>query len=76
MFCKYKNALGIPGKGAHTHVLGFAVMDITMTIVGGALLAYIFKWSYLWTILILFLLGILLHRLFCVRTTLDKALFN
>jgi len=81
MFCKYKNALGIPGKGAHTHILGtrdigFAIMDITMTIVGGALLAYIFKWSYFWTILILFLLGIVLHRLFCVRTTLDKALFN
>lgn len=76
MFCKYKNALGVPGKGAHIHVLGFAIMDITMTIVGGALLAYIFKWSYLWTILILFLLGIALHRLFCVRTTLDKALFN
>jgi len=76
MFCKYKNALGIPGKGVHTHVIGFAIMDITMTIVGGALLAYIFKWSYFWTILILFLLGIALHRLFCVRTTLDKALFN
>jgi hypothetical protein len=68
-------------KGAHTHVIGtrvigFAIMDVTMTVLGGALLAYIFKWSYLWTILILFLLGILLHRLFCVRTTLDKALFN
>jgi hypothetical protein len=76
MFCNYKNALGIPGKGIHFHVFGVAIMDVIMTILSGALLAYLFKWNYLWTIIILFLLGIILHRLFCVKTTLDKALFQ
>jgi hypothetical protein len=51
-------------------------MDVIMTIIGGALLAYLFKLSYLWTIVILFLLGIILHRAFCVQTTIDKALFK
>ena len=62
--CQYKNALGIPDKGVHFHLFGIAVMDVIMTIIGGALLAYIFKWNYFWTIIILFILGIILHRLF------------
>jgi len=74
--CKYKNALGVPGQGVHFHVFGIAIVDCIMTIVGGALLAYLFKWSYFWTILILFILGIVLHRVFCVITTLDQALFK
>lgn len=74
MFCNYKNALGIPGQGIHFHVFGIAIMDVIMTIVGGAFLAYLFKLNYLWTILIFFLLGIVLHRLFCVKTTIDKLL--
>lgn len=73
--CKYKNALGIPGQGLHFHVFGVAIVDCIMTILGGALLAYLFKWSYFWTILILFILGIVLHRVICVKTILDKALF-
>jgi hypothetical protein len=76
MFCNYKNALGIPGQGIHFHVFGIAIMDVIMTILGGAFLAYVFQWNYLWTIFIFFLLGIALHRLFCVKTTLDNALFN
>ena len=76
MLCDYKNSLGIPGQGVHFHVFGVAIMDCIMTIIGGALLAYSFKWNYFWTIFILFILGILLHRLFCVKTTLDKALFK
>jgi hypothetical protein len=75
MFCNYKNALGIPGQGVHFHVFGIAIMDVIMTILGGSFLAYVFKWNYLWTIFIFFVLGIALHRLFCVKTTLDKALF-
>ncbi len=73
--CKYKNSLGIPGKGVHTHIMGFAWRDIVSTIVGGIILSLLFKWNMLYTIVILFILGILLHRMFCVRTTLDKILF-
>jgi len=31
--------------------------------------------SFLYTAICLFILGIILHRLFCVRTTVDKILF-
>jgi hypothetical protein len=73
--CKYKNSLGIPGKGVHTHIMDFAWRDIVSTIVGGIILSLLFKWNMVYTIIILFILGIILHRIFCVRTTLDKMLF-
>jgi len=76
-FCKYKNSLGIPGKGVHKHILGVAYIDVISTIIGGIIISYIFPKTNIWYILlILFLLGIFLHRLFCVKTTVDKLLFG
>jgi len=74
--CKYKNILGIPKKGIHSYrFLGLAIADVLMTIIGAFLIAYFFKLSFFYTTIALFVLGILLHRLFCVRTTIDKLLF-
>ena len=74
--CKYKDALGIPGKGIHSYRLfGVAIMDVIMTIIAGFFISYFFKKSFLYTTIFLFVLGIILHRLFCVRTTVDKFLF-
>ena len=75
MLCQYKDLLGVPGKGAHTHFMGLAWRDIVATIVGGLILALVFKFNVLYTIIALFITGILFHRLFCVRTTVDKILF-
>ena len=64
------------GKGIHFHVGGFAIMDILFTVLGAVYLSYKFKWSFVLTLLGLFLLGIILHRLFKVRTTVDRMLFK
>ena len=75
--CKYKNALGRPDKGIHSsRIANIAVADVALTI----LLAYII-WVLtgcdFWLILAgCFLLGIVLHRMFCVKTTIDKFLFR
>jgi hypothetical protein len=81
-FCKYKNALGVPGKGAHFHprYFDFAVWDITFTVLGAYIIYWILSFftprvSFWIVLLSLFLLGIFLHRLFCVQTTIDKILF-
>ena len=76
MFCKYKNSLGIPGQGTHTHFMGIAWRDTVATVVAGLIIALVFKLNVLYTILALFVLGILFHRLFCVRTMVDKFLFS
>jgi hypothetical protein len=74
--CKYRNALGVPGKGVHSVRLGgVAIVDVIMTLVGAYVIAYFTRTSFAWTAAGLFLLGIILHRLFCVRTTIDRLLF-
>ena len=75
--CKYKNILGIPGQGPHSYrIFNIAIVDVILTIILAFIISYIFKISFVKTSIILFILGILLHRLFCVRTTIDKLLFN
>ena len=74
--CKYKNLFGIPGKGIHSYrVFNIAIVDVIETIIGAAIFSYIFKTPFVYTLVFFFILGIVLHRLFCVRTTIDKLLF-
>ena len=75
--CKYKNILGIPGQGIHSYRLfGVAIVDVIFTIIGAFLITYLFKIKLKYTIPFLFILGIILHRLFCVKTTVDKLIFE
>ena len=75
--CKYKNALGKPGKGVHSfRIFGIAIVDVILTILAAYLIARFFKFNFGYTLLGLFVLGIILHRIFCVRTTVDKLLFT
>ena len=75
MSCIYIDSLGIPGQGFHTHFLGIAILDVIGTILIAELLSYVFNWNIYLTLIAAFLTGIVLHRMFCVRTTLDKILF-
>lgn len=75
--CKYKNVLGEPNKGIHSYRLfGVAIADVIMTIVVAYLLSISFNIKFIYTVIILFVLGIILHRVFCVKTTIDKMLFE
>jgi uncharacterized membrane protein len=74
--CKYKDIIGKPNTGVHKYrFLGVAIIDVIVTIIGGYLIAIFFKLPILYTIIGLFILGIIAHRLFCVRTTIYKLLF-
>ena len=70
-----KDSLGIPGQGVHTHFMGVAWRDALATVVAGVVLALVFKWNKLRTVLTLFVIGVALHRWFGVRTTVDRLLF-
>ena len=75
--CKYKNVLGKPNKGVHSYrIFNLAIFDILATIFAGYLISYFYKISFFYTCIFLFIVGIILHRLFCVRTTIDKILFG
>lgn len=76
--CKYKDwfNFGEPGTGLHSiRIFNIAIMDVLMTVIGAFLISKIFRFSFLVTLAFLFILGIAMHRLFCVRTTVDKFLF-
>ena len=74
--CKYKNYFGEPGKGVHSYrIFNIAIVDVMMTLIGALIISYLSGIKFIWSALGLFLVGILLHRVFCVRTTLDKLLF-
>ena len=74
--CKYKDMFGKPNEGVHRYrIFNIAVVDVVSTIVVAFLISYFFEYTFWKTLIILFLLGIFFHRIFCVRTTIDKLLF-
>ena len=74
--CQYKNAFGKPGEGAHQYrILNIAVVDFTLTVLLAYIIYYLTGFSLYYVVPITFLFGIGLHRLFCVRTTVDNILF-
>ena len=79
MMRDYSEIFGKIGEGVHSYrVFDVAIIDVVMTMIGAYFLQKTFlkKYEYYEVSLGLFLLGILIHRLFCVRTTIDKLLFN
>ena len=74
--CKYKEIGGIPGKGLHKYrIFNIAVIDVLFTLLGAYLFAYYFHYPVIYVIIAAFVSGIIAHRMFCVRTTIDKLLF-
>lgn len=84
MLCQYKNLLGKPNQGIHSLRIGkniigkngIAVFDIGLAILLALIISKLFNISFLMALIYSILLGILLHRLFCVETTIDQMLFN
>lgn len=76
-FKAYSEIFGKPKQGVHSYrILDLAIADIIMTIIGAIIISLIFKINFFLTLIFLFLLGIILHRLFCVNTTINKMIFG
>ena len=79
MFCQYSELFGKIKTGVHQYRLfDLAIADSIMTFIGAYFLQKVFfkKNTYWEVLLILFISGIILHRLFCVETTIDKLIFK
>ena len=73
--CVYKNIFGKPGEGVHSYrIFNIAIVDVVMTILVALIISYVTNQSLTKILVILFLTGIFMHRIFCVRTTVDKWL--
>ncbi len=78
MFCEYSNIFGKPGEGIHSiRLFNIAIIDVIFTIFAVYLINL---WTggnnFILILIVLIVCGIIFHRLFCVRTTVDKLLFN
>ena len=74
--CKYKNLFGKPGEGLRKYrILNIAIYDTAVVIIIGLLISYFTGYNIWLTLAVLFVSGIIAHRMFCVRTGVDKLLF-
>ena len=75
-FCKYKNILGEPKKGVHSiRIFNIAIVDVIATFLVAWLFSWFFNLGVIGTIiitLILIIVSIPIHKLFCVDTTLNR----
>jgi hypothetical protein len=78
MLCEYKDILGKVGEGAHSiRIFNIAIVDVLLTIITAYIIHLLTpSYRFLSVLLILVASGIILHRIFCVRTTIDKLLFR
>jgi hypothetical protein len=80
--CQYKDILGVPNQGFHSaRFMGYARNDILGTFGIAFIIALLFYRktllkSFLIISILLFIIAIFLHRLFCVNTTLNKMIFG
>ena len=84
--CKMSEFFGAPGTGMHSYrIMNIAVVDALATAILAVVLAKTLPTSVISKLgaypivsiaFILFVIGIVAHRVFCVRTTIDRQLFD
>jgi fatty-acid desaturase len=73
--CQYKDALGKPNEGFHKERLfGMARNDLLGTVAISILIGLLMDKNIFLVFIVIFLLGVLLHLLFCVDTAFIKYL--
>ncbi len=83
VLCAYSDIFGKPNTGLHEfRLFNLALIDIIFTLIFAYVFYYIlnsiygYQINYFLVLIILFIISIVLHRLFCVKTTVDNFLFN
>lgn len=70
MKCPYKYIFGKPKEGVHKYRISDAAsVDYFLTIIGAIIISKYFNYPLVFTTIILFVIGELLHYMFCVETS-------
>ena len=70
MFCK-------PNEGVHSlRLFDIAFVDVLFTLLGALIIHYTLEYNFWFVLIILFIIGIIAHHIFCVDTTINKLLFG
>ena len=82
--CKYSELAGKPREGLHSiRLFDIVIIDVILTIIGTLILYQILDYFFVISkyvsrivlVCMAFIFGIIMHRLFCVRTKIDTILF-
>lgn len=77
MLCQYKNIFGKPNQGIHSYrIANIAIVDLILTIILAYIISQYMNNSFIYVFMAIFITGILLHRLFCVNTTINQLIFG
>ena len=76
---KLNKSFGLPNKGIHSYrIFDIAIIDVLFTFIGAYIIQKAFcpKTEYYKVLLFLFISGIIIHRIFDVKTTIDRLIFE
>ena len=75
--CKYKDIFGKVGTGVHSlRFFNIAVVDTLLTLLLAHIINLYLKSNLLLIFFVLLVASIIIHRAFCVETTLTKMFFS
>jgi hypothetical protein len=75
-FAQYRDIFGEPNTGLRKYrIFDIAIFDTLIVVIISYAISWFFKWTFWKVLAIIFISGIFIHRLFTVRTGLDKKLF-
>lgn len=77
MLCQYKDIFGKVGEGIHSfRIFDISVIDVLVVVILSFIIHDFYpNYKVINILIVLFIIGIIVHRIFCVRTTVDKFLF-
>jgi len=75
--CKYKNIFGEPNTGLRKkyRVFDLSIIDVIPTLLFVWAVSYYSGYPFVYTLVITFIVMVISHRIFCVRSTTDRWLF-
>jgi len=64
-------------EGIHAiRFFDIAIIDVIFSVLGGIVIAKAMKWNVILCIVVLFVIAIIAHRVFCVNTKINTLLFG
>lgn len=74
---KLNEIFGKPNEGVHRYrIFGLAAVDLGATVLVAAIISYFWRKNFFLILGGLFITGIVAHRVFGVKTKVDKVLFG
>ena len=75
--CKYSNIFGAPNTGVHSYkIFNIAIVDLGLTILLAFGISSYCDINFILTLIVILIIGIIMHKIFCVETALNKLIFK